>query len=687
MLYTFLPAAPAPLLRGHLRLGGANPAGERIDVTSRYLERGGRPVLPVMGEYHFARDRRENWYRELCKMKAGGVNIAATYLFWIYHEEDEGVFDFTGDRDVRAFVLAAQKAGLDVVLRIGPWAHGECRNGGFPDWLLQKPFPLRDSNPGYMALARRWYRRIFEEVQGLFYKDGGPIIGIQLENELTDNAPHLLGLKHLAQEIGFDVPLYTVTGWNSRYGAEIPVDDVLPVFGAYVDAPWADTRDPLPPTPHYVFDPVRNDAAIGMDQIAPAPDNGWLLPYERYPFATCELGAGLQSTHHRRVVVSPQDAYALSLTKLGSGNKLIGYYMYHGGINKIGRHSTLNESCATGYPNDCPILEYFPHTAVSPYGETGDTYRLLNLLHLFVQDFGALLAPLPYVAAAQAAAPGDAAALRYAMRSDGASGFVFVNQYQRLRAMQRVENVVFDTGAAQFPPLTVRGGASFILPFGLDLDSAGGARLDWATAQLLCRDGDTFFFAAVDGVEPAFCVNGRVLRPGALPDVTAVDGVRLVTLPLEQALYLRKLDGRVVLGEGCDLYRAAGAYCAAQPGDYAYRLWEDGRFVRHAVRQPFHPAQLHAEPLPELPFDPPYREELELGGPRRIACLKLTVTTAEGFVEITEPCDVAQLYADGALVADHYYDGLPWRLPARLLYGRECYLFLSEMRDDFYREW
>lgn len=684
MLYTFLSSAPAPLLRGHLNLGGGSPSGEYMDVTSCYIERNGQPVLPVMGEYHFVRDHQKNWYQELCKMKAGGVNIVATYLFWIYHEEEEGVFDFTADRDIRAFVLAARKAGLDVVLRIGPWVHGECRNGGFPDWLLQKPYSLRDSNPDYMALVRGWYGRIFEEVQGLFYKDGGPIIGIQLENELTDNASHLLDLKHLAQEIGYDVPLYTVTGWNSRYGAEIPVDDVFPVFGAYVDAPWADTTEPLPPTPHYVFNPVRNDSAIGMDQIAPAPDSGWLLPYERYPFATCELGAGLQSTHHRRVVVSPHDAYALSLVKLGSGNNLVGYYMYHGGINKIGRHSTLNESRATGYPNDCPILEYFPHTALSPYGETGDTYRLLNLLHLFVQDFGSLLAPLPYVAAAQTASPDDTATLRYAMRSDGASGFVFVNQYQRLRKMQTVENAVFHTGTVQFSPVTVRGGASFILPFGLDL---GGAQLDWATAQMLCRDKNTFFFAALDGIPPVYCINGRQISPASLPDVTVVDGVQLVTLPMQQALYLRKLDGQVLLGEACDIYRIDGTYCAVQPGDYAYRLWKKDRFVRQFVPRSFHPAQLRTEPLQNPPFEPMYREELELDSPRRITCLKATVTTAEGFVEITAPCDTAQVYADGKLVADHYYDGHPWRLPASLLYARECYLFLSEMKDDFYREW
>ena len=90
------------------------------------------------------------------------------------------------------------------------------------------------------------------------------------------------------------------------------------------------------------------------------------------------------------MAVSPQEAYALSLVKLCSGNNLVGYTAcIYGGVNKIGRHTTLNESRASGYPNDCPILEYFPHTALSPYGETGDTCRLLNLLNLFTQVFEA----------------------------------------------------------------------------------------------------------------------------------------------------------------------------------------------------------------------------------------------------------------------------------------------------------
>ena len=83
--------------------------------------------------------------------------------------------------------------------------------------------------------------------------------------------------------------------------------------------------------------------------------DGWRLPYERYPYVTCELGGGVQITHHRRPIINPMDVYGLSLVKFGSGNNLIGYYMYKGGTNKHGK-TTFNESKESGYPNDCPIM-------------------------------------------------------------------------------------------------------------------------------------------------------------------------------------------------------------------------------------------------------------------------------------------------------------------------------------------
>ena len=89
MRYKFKDYQKSEILTNHLNMGGENPNGEKIDVTSLYFMRNEKPWIGVMGEYHFVRDSRDNWYRELCKMKAGGITVVATYLFWIYHEETE----------------------------------------------------------------------------------------------------------------------------------------------------------------------------------------------------------------------------------------------------------------------------------------------------------------------------------------------------------------------------------------------------------------------------------------------------------------------------------------------------------------------------------------------------------------------------------------------------------------------
>ena len=123
MKYKFKEYKPTKILKNHLNLGGTNPEGEEINVTSRYFTRGGKPWIGIMGEFHFSRYDRNEWHKELCKMRAGGITIVSTYLFWIYHEEIEGEFDFTGDNDIRKFIEDSKRAGLDVVIRIGPWGH------------------------------------------------------------------------------------------------------------------------------------------------------------------------------------------------------------------------------------------------------------------------------------------------------------------------------------------------------------------------------------------------------------------------------------------------------------------------------------------------------------------------------------------------------------------------------------
>ena len=669
MIYKFKEFKDEPLLINHLNMGGKNPKGEEINVTSRYFTRNGKPWIGVMGEFHFSRYSRENWHRELAKMKAGGITIVSTYLFWIYHEEIEGKMDFGGDNDIRAFIEECKDVGLDVVIRIGPWAHGECRNGGFPDWLLKKDYKLRDNNEEYLAIVKKWYQSIYNEVKGLFYKDGGNIIAVQIENEFVDNAEHLAKLKEIAVECGFIAPIYTVTGWNSASGAKIPVDEVVPVFGGYCEAPWENHMNRLSPSPHYFFNRMRNDSAIGTDLIAKTQSDGWQLPYERYPFATCELGGGIEVTHHRRPIIKPMDIYAVSLVKLGDGNNLVGYYMYHGGTNKIGELSTFNETKATGYPNDYPILSYDFQAPLSEYGEVREQYGLLNMLHMFVNDFGEEFAPMIAVDSANSVEADDTNSLRYGMRTNGKSGFVFVNHYQRLTELADIENAVISAGNVEFPPIDVKGEVSFFMPFNMKM---GDSVLEYATAQPLCKCDDTYFFAEIPNIKAEY----KFSKGSA----------NIVTVPFENAKYMRKLNGTVYIGGGCNLYEENGQIHSVEDGEYICQKWNGSEFETLKIGQSAKQSNVEITGVENAPFEPKYKEELCIGGERKLTWKKINVDGRYGFAEIDYVGDVAQIYADGELVADDYYYGKTWRVPCKLLYGKECYMVISEMKDDFYKE-
>ena len=668
MIYKFKEFKDEPLLINHLNMGGKNPKGEEINVTSRYFTRNGKPWIGVMGEFHFSRYSRENWHRELAKMKAGGITIVSTYLFWIYHEEIEGKMDFGGDNDIRAFIEECKDVGLDVVIRIGPWAHGECRNGAFPDWLLKKDYKLRDNNEEYLAVVKKWYQSIYNEVKGLFYKDGGNIIAVQIENEFVDNAEHLAKLKEIAVECGFIAPIYTVTGWNSASGAKIPVDEVVPVFGGYCEAPWENHMNRLSPSPHYFFNRMRNDSAIGTDLIAKTQSDGWQLPYERYPFATCELGGGIEVTHHRRPIIKPMDIYAVSLVKLGDGNNLVGYYMYHGGTNKIGELSTFNETKATGYPNDYPILSYDFQAPLSEYGEVREQYGLLNMLHMFVNDFGEEFAPMIAVDSANSVAADDTNSLRYGMRTNGKSGFVFVNHYQRLTELADIENAVISAENVEFPPIDVKGEVSFFMPFNMKM----GDSVEYATAQPLCKCDDTYFFAEIPNIKAEY----KFSKGSA----------NIVTVPFENAKYMRKLNGTVYIGGGCNLYEENGQIHSVEDGEYICQKWNESEFETLKIGQSAKQSNVEITGVENAPFEPKYKEELCIGGERELTWKKINVDGGYGFAEIDYVGDVAQIYADGELVADDYYYGKTWRVPCKLLYGKECYMVISEMKDDFYKE-
>ena len=311
-----------------LNMGGKDQEGNLYQADGVSLLINGKRVIPVMGELHFSRMEPEGWKEAILKMRAGGINILATYVFWNHHEEKEGEWDFTGCRDLRRFLLTCQELDMKVWLRIGPWSHGEARHGGFPDYVqYAEDFETRTDDPRYLELVKIFYEKIAEQAEGMMCKDGGPIIGIQLENEYghcggpadkEEQAGHLKTLYGLARQAGMITPYYTATAW----GGACTIDETLQVLSGYVDAPWDASTEELPAMENFLFIPYRDDTNTGSDFHKQEGPSGTIR--DDYPYLTAELGGGLQSTSHRRLHPTGEDNAAHIVSVLGSGASLIG---------------------------------------------------------------------------------------------------------------------------------------------------------------------------------------------------------------------------------------------------------------------------------------------------------------------------------------------------------------------------
>jgi beta-galactosidase len=490
------------IISGFLHLGfNRAPNGEVLGANSLYYTKNGKPWLPVMGEFHFTRYPRSQWEHAILQMKACGVNIVATYLFWIHFEEIEGRFDWSGNRDLRYFAQLCAKHNMYLFLRIGPWCHGEVRNGGFPDWLLKKCHP-RTMDPKFLAYVDTWDHQIASQIKGLCFKDGGPIIGVQIENEYGFDNPaglkYMLTLKRMAVNAGIDVPFYTATGWPS---SDQKQPDLIPVWGGYPEAPWDQTTKELPPSGEYLFHPVRSDPPANASQKKNGGFNSNEYKGYLYPYTLAELGGGVQDTYHRRPIIVAKDVVSMAYVKLGEGANLMGYYVFHGGSNPIGKLSTMQESRATGYPNDLPIISYDFYAPISEWGELRPSYYQYKDLHLFINDFGSQLAQCYAVFPNHTpTSPSDTTTLRCSVRAHGDNGYIFISNYEREVSMRNIQGVQFEL---KFPngedmlvpekPFTVRKDATMILPFNLSMN---GATLRYATAQPLCKisvNGDPLY--------------------------------------------------------------------------------------------------------------------------------------------------------------------------------------------------
>ncbi|XP_058695275.1 beta-galactosidase-1-like protein isoform X4 [Poecile atricapillus] len=180
-----LPALPLLLAAGLLHTQ-ASPSTRsfQLDYEHNCFRKDGVPFRYISGSIHYARVPRPAWRDRLLKMYMSGLSTVQVYVPWNYHEILPGVYDFTGNRDVEAFLDLTAELGLLVILRPGPYICAEWEMGGLPAWLLWKPdIILRTSDPAYLAAVDSWLHILLPKIKPRLYQQGGNIISVQVENE------------------------------------------------------------------------------------------------------------------------------------------------------------------------------------------------------------------------------------------------------------------------------------------------------------------------------------------------------------------------------------------------------------------------------------------------------------------------------------------------------------------------
>ena len=267
----------AVCLLGLVRGGFAAPHTFEVSAERDAFLLDGQPFQIRCGELHFARVPRAYWRHRIQMCKAMGLNAVCAYMFWNYHEMQPGRFDFTGERDVAAFCRIAQEEGMWVVLRPGPYTCAEWEFGGLPWWLLDQgadKVRVRTRDARFLEPAKRYLRRVADELRGLQITHGGPILMVQDENEygfFGEDDAYIRALYETMRAAGFDVPIFTCNpAYQLKNGA---IDEVVKVvnFGSNPKNGFAKLREVQPRGP------------LMCGEYYPAWFDSWGLPHHTKP--------------------------------------------------------------------------------------------------------------------------------------------------------------------------------------------------------------------------------------------------------------------------------------------------------------------------------------------------------------------------------------------------------------------
>ena len=196
-------------------------AAQTFKVGQKTFLLDGKPFVIKAAEMHYPRIPRPYWEHRIQMCKALGMNTICIYVFWNIHEQREGEFNFTDNNDVAAFCRLAQKNGMYVIVRPGPYVCAEWEMGGLPWWLLKKKdIRLREQDPYFMKRVKLFEQKVGEQLAPLTIQNDGPIIMIQVENEYGsygEDKPYISDIRDCLRSIyGSELTLFQCD-WSSNF--------------------------------------------------------------------------------------------------------------------------------------------------------------------------------------------------------------------------------------------------------------------------------------------------------------------------------------------------------------------------------------------------------------------------------------------------------------------------------------
>lgn len=215
-------------------------AEKTVCIDRQGIRIGGEYKVLLCASLFYFRIPRARWQERIDALLRSGYNAADVYFPWNFHERKEGEFDFSGERDVRAFLRMCADSGLYVIARFGPYICSEWTGGALPAWVVHRSGRIRTTDGYFLSQTMGWYERILAEISPFQYGEGGSVILAQLENELDffdcdDVDGYISALRDKARACGIRVPLFCCAGQGNAVTSGGLTEGVLPTYNFYPD--------------------------------------------------------------------------------------------------------------------------------------------------------------------------------------------------------------------------------------------------------------------------------------------------------------------------------------------------------------------------------------------------------------------------------------------------------------------